>query len=210
MDLRNTTPETEIRETIERASMRINTAIPGIIESFDSLTQTVSVTPAIKMRVWIDNEESYVQYPKIINVPLVFPGVKTNGFFITMPVSPGDECLLIFSQRAIDNWHDKGDIQTPEEGVGSRHHDLTDAFAILAPVSLPNVVLNYNQNDLELRNRDGSVKITLSDGGITITGNLTVSGSIKSETSVEDPSGTMDEMRGIYNNHSDHPPGDMI
>lgn len=37
---------------------------------------------------------------------------------------------------------------------------------------------------------------------VKMSGGLTVEGPIKSNTSVEDPKGTMEEMRGVFNNHT--------
>jgi hypothetical protein len=193
-DLRNSTPADQLKEFVNRAMLRVNTCIPGIIESFDATKQTVKVTPAIKMRTYFDNVIEHHQLPPIIEVPIVFP--TAAGFALTVPVSEGDACLLMFSQRAIDNWHNLGGIQPPEEGaVGSRHHDLTDAFAIMAPVALPDVFSNWLANGIELRNSGrtsrvtvledsieivvGSASINVSDGNVAITGNtnVTINGS---------------------------------
>lgn len=251
MEMRNVGPEVEMREMVDRSAMKMNTAIPGIIESFDPATQTATVTPAIKMRTMIDNEEGFLSLPTIIHVPVVYPVVAVKGFALTLPISKGDNCLLVFSQRAIDNWHDRGSVQPPEEGVNSRHHDLTDAFALISPLPLPQVFGDWEANGLELRNRAKSSRVTVRDSeieiqrlpdsivtltgssitlqqggastvtllngsitiqqggsivlvdsaGVTITGNLLVSGSVTSQTSMVDPKGDMEEMRGDYNQH---------
>ena len=63
----------------------------------------------------------------------------------------------------------------------------------------------------------GGTAELVADGGVSVTGNVTVAGNvavtgridatedIESEKNVEDKNGTMQEMRGIYNQHS-HPP----
>ena len=63
----------------------------------------------------------------------------------------------------------------------------------------------------------GGTAELLADGGVSVTGNVTITGNvavtgridatddIESEKNVEDKNGTMQEMRGIYNQHS-HPP----
>lgn len=224
MDLRNATDADQLKEFVNRAMLRMNTCIPGIIEEFNSSTQTVKAVPAIMMRTAYDNVIQHHQLPPIIEVPIVFP--TASGFALTLPVSVGDSCLLMFSQRAIDNWHQLGGIQPPEQdAVGSRHHDMTDAFAILAPLSLPDVFANWLSNGIEIRNSgrtsrvtvlDDSIEIvvantsvTISDSGdININGNLIVDGTISatgtvsSDTSVADPAGDMAEMRTVYNSHT--------
>ena len=169
MDLRNADREIQTREMVERALMRLNTAIPGYIQSFDSAKQTVKATPAIKMRTMIDGNEAFVTLPEILEVPLIYPMASTAGFAFTLPVRAGDPCLLFFSQRAIDNWHDRGGIQPPDvTGAGSRHHDLTDAFALLAPVPIPYVLSSWEGNGIELRNRAKNSRLTLRDDEIEI------------------------------------------
>jgi len=233
MKLPGVDEQTQQRETIDRAMMRINTTIPGQVVSFDAERQTITAIPAIKMRTYIDEVENFVDLPPIPNIPILFPFVSVAGFALTFPIRPGDPCLLHFSQRAIDNWHDRGGIQPPEEGEGSRHHDLTDAIAEFSPTSLPNTFEGWEPNGIEIRNRaktsrvtvrdnnaeiqvastiiqvnaDGTIKITAPDSmaitspAVTMSGTLTVTGTIKSNTAIEDPKGTMEEMRTVYNPH---------
>lgn len=57
-----------------------------------------------------------------------------------------------------------------------------------------------------------SAKVTLTTplvevtGNLAVDGNATVQGTVLSNTSIADPSGTMQEMRGFYNSHT-HPGG---
>ena len=67
----------------------------------------------------------YVQYPLLINIPILFQQV--GGYVISFPIKKGDECLVIFSDLSIDNWWLKGNVQNPVE---IRRHDLSDGIAI--------------------------------------------------------------------------------
>ena len=142
--------------------MRVNTTIPGQIVSFDGVS-TATVIPAIKMRTYIDEVEGFKELPPLYNVPVIVPFVSVAGFALTLPIRAGDPCLIHFSQRAIDNWHERGGIQPPEEGEGSRHHDLTDAFVTFAPVPLPQVFSAWEANGIELRNRARTSRVTVRD-----------------------------------------------
>jgi hypothetical protein len=166
VDLRIADKPRQSRELVDRAMRQINTAIPGKIVSFDGSTQTATVQPCVKMRTFIDEEQGHQDPPQIINAPVVFPFVSTLGFALTLPISAGDPCLLIFSQRAIDNWHDQGGVQPPEEGIGSRHHDITDAFVLMAPSPKPNVLGAWQTDGIELRNRSRDVFLKITDAGI--------------------------------------------
>lgn len=168
MDCRSADPLTQQRELIDRLMLGLNTAMPGVIDAFDEDTQTATVLPAIQMKTNIDGEVNYIDLPPILNVPVLFPFVSTAGFALTFPVKRGDNCLLIFSQRGIDNWHASGGVQPPEEGVGVRHHDLTDAFAIFAPSPLTETLGSWETEGIELRNREKNSRITLKDATIEV------------------------------------------
>jgi len=136
-----------------------HTCLPGIVKAYDPETQTASVQPAIR-RVFVDQGE--VDLPVCVDVPVVFPA--GGDFVLTFPVAAGDECLLIFSERAIDFWWDRGGTQLPSE---VRFHDLSDAFALVGVNSRPRFVANVNPEAVELRTRDGGTVIRMEDGKIT-------------------------------------------
>lgn len=202
MDNRLGNESSQMQEVIDRALARLNTSIPGIIDSFDGESQTATVIPAIAMKTFIDDKEGILEYPPIINAPIVFPLASTAGFALTLPIKRGDPCLILFSQRSIDNWHDKGGIQPSEAGVASRHHNLTDAIILLAASPMPGVLGEWEGKGIQIRNRDKSSKVTVYDDKVvidntteviidtpetTITGNLTVEGNtlVKENTTIE-------------------------
>lgn len=141
----------------------LHTCLPGIIASFDPTTQTASVQPAIK-RIFTEN--GAVNLPLCVDVPVAFPG--GGDFFLTFPVKAGDECILWFSERAIDNWHVSGGTQTPAE---YRLHDLSDGIAIVGLNSQPQKIGSFNATDTELRNRARNVRVTMKPDGTVETVN---------------------------------------
>jgi len=164
MDMRGADKDTQMMSIINRVMSEMNTCLPGRIESFDDATQTATVIPTIQAKVTVGDVVTYVDMPTIVNVLIVFPFAITKGFALTLPISSGDACLLFFSQKAIDNWHMMGGIQPPEQDTpGSRHHSLTDCFAILAPVPLPNVLGAWNSNGIEIRNSNRDVRCTIEN-----------------------------------------------
>ena len=110
---------------------QIKVAMPGIIQSFDPESVTAVVQPGIRC-VQRDNDGATItsEYPQLVDVPVIFP--RGGGCTLTFPVKPGDECLLVFSDRCIDFWWQNGGVQ---EAVDPRLHDLSDAFAIVGPQS---------------------------------------------------------------------------
>ena len=154
------TPEEAHAAQIDGRLKDLHTCMPGIIASFDPVTQTASVQPAIKR---IFTEKGALNLPVCVDVPVAFPG--GGDFFLTFPVKVGDECILLFSERAIDNWHASGGTQTPAE---YRLHDLSDGLAIVGLNSQPHKIPAFNATDTEFRNRDGTTHVQIKpDGTIT-------------------------------------------
>ena len=115
------------REALRRDFLfSFHCAMPGIVESFDPETQTVTVQPA------------NAQLPLLRDIPVFFPGTRSSA--ITWMIEPGDECLVIFADSAIDRWFDSGE---PAEPPLDRSHDLSDAFAFVGFRSRPNVLQNF-------------------------------------------------------------------
>jgi hypothetical protein len=152
------------------------TAMPGIIESFDLVTQTATVQPAIQQTLLRENTTRAL--PVLADVPIYFP--SGGGLTLTFPVQPGDECLLIFASRCIDAWWQSGGVQPAGE---ARTHSLSDAFAFVGARSRPRALGAFNDAAAQLRTDSGSGYIELKPGGkvrivapegVEITGNVTV------------------------------------
>jgi len=182
-----------IKEGVDARLKELHTSLPGIIETFDSETQTASVQPAIKRIFKTHDGEKEILIPEdlplLINVPVKFP--RGGGYSVTLPVKKGDECLLTFCERSIDNWYKFGGINLP----GSRRfHSLSDAVVEVGLSSSGNLIPNFDTDNLQIKKDDGSVEITLlSDGtmklkGTTITldGDVVVTGdaSISGDTTI--------------------------
>lgn len=142
----------------------LHTCMPGIIASFNPDTQTASVQPAIQR---IFTEKGPVNLPLCVDVPVAFPG--GGDFFLTFPVKKDDECILFFSERCIDFWHEKGGVQLPAE---YRLHDLSDAFAQVGVNSQPKKLTALQMDGAELRTRSRSTYIRLTEGTIYVKGNI--------------------------------------
>lgn len=144
------------------ANLRV--AMPGIIQSFDAATQTVTVQPAIRERIRdIDGNVQIIDLPILLDVPVVMP--RAGDFAITFPIRSGDECLVVFADMCIDSWWQSGGIQNQAE---KRRHDLSDAFAIIGAWSQPHKIPNYSESSMQLRTLDGDTYISLEPGEIDI------------------------------------------
>lgn len=149
--------EVALEEQIKTKLLNLHTMLPGIIASFDPVRQTAQVQPCIK-RLFID--KGAVNLPLCVDVPVEFPG--GGGFFLTFPVKVGDECVLSFSERAIDYWYLNGGVQLPAE---YRLHDLSDAIARVGLNSQPKNIPSFKIDGTQLRSRDGEFYIEIDDNG---------------------------------------------
>ncbi len=153
-----------IKQGIESRLKDLHTSMPAIIVSFDASTQLATIQPAIK-RIFRSNDgETELLTPSdlpiLINVPVQFP--RGGGFSLTFPVAKGDECLLVFAERSIDNWHKFGGVKNPG---AKRFHSLSDATAFVGISSMVNKVPNYDTTNVQLKKDDNSVIITLKASG---------------------------------------------
>ena len=145
-----------LHTAIDNALKNTHTAIPGIVIEFDPEEQRITAQVAINRIV----SGVPVKIAPLLDIPIVIPSV--GAFHITLPIAVGDECLLIFSERSIDNWFEKGGNQDPIE---YRFHDISDGFALIGINSKPNAIQDYNPTDLQIRNDANSQVITLVDNG---------------------------------------------
>src|SRR6185312_7133451 len=102
-----------IFEALAAFAQQMRVSMPAVVVSFDATKQTVSVQPAIKEIVayleagglWNNNTEA-IPLPVLQDVPVVVP--RAGGFTITLPIQPGDECLVVFGDTCIDAWWQSG------------------------------------------------------------------------------------------------------
>lgn len=154
--------EDVIKTAIETALRETHTATPAKIISFDPATQTASVQPTIK-RVFKDGD--VLPLPVITGIRVAFQ--KVGDFTITFPLKAGDEGLLIFGERSMDNWRKTGDISEPND---TRMHDLSDAVFFPMCYSDPKVIPSFSATDIAIRTADNTGRIEIApDGKIEIT-----------------------------------------
>lgn len=154
-------------ELINKLISNVNTAIPGIIQSFNVETQRVMVKPALRyLKIDENLERKYLELPLLTEVPIVLPYSTSTGFCLTFPIVEGDECLMVFSQRAMDGWQTQGGIQNVVGEGDCRKYDLSDAIAIPGLFSNPNAIQNYQNDGIELRNKDRSCFLKVLENSI--------------------------------------------
>jgi hypothetical protein len=137
----------------------MHVAIPGVIESYDNDAITATVKPAINN---LFNDGSRVTAPLIYGVPVCFP--RSLSAAITFPLVKGDEVLLVFSEKSLDEWIASGANANPED---NRRFDLTDAIAIPGcfhsssgkiPTSKDDLVIQFNEQTIIIK-ANGNIEL---------------------------------------------------
>lgn len=139
----------------------------GTIESFNSANQTAEVTVNYTKTYFEFDSESQgyvpvqVNYPLLADCPVICLGGGTGA--LTFPIAKGDECLLLYNDRDIDNWFNgsaTGPVRTP------RLHAFADAIALVGVRSLNHSLTDYASNAVVLKK--GTTFLKLEDDKATI------------------------------------------
>lgn len=168
---------------LEGLQASIWTALPGRVLAFDPTKRTAQIQPTVQARINNQDGSTYwVNLPVLVDCPVAFPA--GGDLLLTFPLAAGDEVLVIFSSRCIDNWWKSGGVRTQAE---LRMHDLSDGFVIPTVQSEPNVVA-VDMGAAELRNKAGTSKVRLLNNGdvqVITPGNATVTAGAASVTAAE-------------------------
>ena len=154
----------------------IHTAVPAEVVEFNQDDCTVDVLPRAKM---ITSKGKQFDYPRLNNVPLLFPCGAGLESTIVFPVKKGDGCLLIFSEQALDCWRNNGFASAEMK------FDLSNAIAIPGLFANPSPDTREASLTDSIIIRNGANKVSISrskiaiKGDIELDGNLTLTGEIR-------------------------------
>lgn len=110
-----------VRAFVREGAADLHVSIPAKVVRVELAKGLVDAQPLVKDVF----EGQAVSVPVITNVPIVWPGA--GGFRLTFPIAAGDVVLLVFSDRSLDLWLEKGGEVDPKD---PRRHALSDAIAI--------------------------------------------------------------------------------
>lgn len=176
----------EVEKTAKAVTNEIHTALPGEIVSYNASSGTATIKPIGK---YVTSDGKKLEYPVITEAPVCFPFCQNAGVGIAFPVKKGDSCIIIVSEVELDAW------RTGAESEGSLRFDLTSAMVIpglfeggnetsekaakenSVIVTAGDVTLEVSGNGCKVDT--GSTVMDITDSGVSIKGNLTVTGNIK-------------------------------
>ncbi len=98
--------------------------------------------------------DEYIEYPVLADVPVV---VMSGGAgSLTFPIAAGDDCLILFNDRDIDNWFATGQALPLNS---NRLHSLNDGIALVGIRSSNNPIAGYDSTRVVLKNNQASVGV---------------------------------------------------
>ncbi|MBD1228396.1 Gp138 family membrane-puncturing spike protein [Xenorhabdus griffiniae] len=169
----------------ENERLDIHTALPARVISFNGHTATIEL-----MINQILHNGEVLELPPLVDVVVQFP--RAGGFCFTVPVTSGDEGLAIFSERCIDGWYSTGNKSVP---LDARLHDYSDASFIPGVCSQPKKIPSYFSGGASMQTDDGSTFIRMTQGKITILGDIEHLGNSK-QTGNHEQSGNWNQTKG--------------
>lgn len=150
-----------LRNVIESRLADVHTSIPGRVVKYTATTQVADVEIVVQ-RAEIGESGACVHetYPVIPNVPVGW--MHGGGYSLHFPaLAPGDGVWLIFSEAAIANWRETGEVSPPGD---LERHDLS--YPIALPIARHSKApLPYSGgSDAQLRVPGGGALFVTSGG----------------------------------------------
>lgn len=142
----------QVKSTIQEFIDGVHTAIPGVITAFDPAKCEASVNLTGQYN---KPDGTKLPYPAAAHVPVVFPQVSNQEITIAFPIKPGDGCLVIIAEQALEAWRAGGESNLDLK------HDLTNAIVISGLFRTPNAVMQeaVSEDAIMLVNQGTKVKI---------------------------------------------------
>lgn len=159
-----------LRNLIQRTLYSVHTSMPGIVKSFKQSNGflVVDVQPAIQQLDTLDGKTGFRNIDVIPNVIVCVPRSQGLGLSVTIPIQPGDEGMLHFAERSLDNWAEKGGVQPPHEPIQPRSHDFSDAVFVPGVINGATNIDAYAMDAIEIRNTDATVALSVTQTMITM------------------------------------------
>lgn len=121
------------RAALRAELVKMGTALPGLIVSYDAAARRATVQPVFKGRTTNGAE---LRAPQLQGVPVLFPGGAVGG--LTWALEAGDEVLLIVCQRRLALWLERAGEVDPWEGAAQGA--APPLFRLQDAVALPGVL----------------------------------------------------------------------
>ncbi len=161
----------QMKDMVRNEINKVHTALPGEIIEVDPESGFCTVQPKGQLHI-SGRTERVLDFPPIAEVPMLFPYSKTAGAEFAFPVKAGDDCLIVFSEQALEYWLGTG-LQN-----SALKHSLSNAICIPGLMKeLPDGMREAIETDSVIV-RKGESKVSISGDGICLAGDVTINGNL--------------------------------
>ena len=154
--------------------LALNCHAVATVQSFNSTLQTVTATLNYQRTQNVRDSVTGIystvlqSYPILVDVPVLIP--HGGSASLTFPVAAGDQCLILFNDRDIDNWFQGNNNSGP---ATTRLHSFSDGFALIGPRSMNSADASYDTTRAVLKNGStlvgvGSSHVKIANAGTTL------------------------------------------
>lgn len=129
------------------------------VQSFNAANQTCTATVNYTKTFFVRNKMGLYDpvqqtYPLLVDMPVIVLGGGAGH--LTFPITVGDQAIIMFNDRSIDNW-----LQSGQTGPvnSSRAHSFSDGIALVGLNSLNTPIDSYDTTRATLRNGSAGVGV---------------------------------------------------
>lgn len=147
-----------LAESRDALLANINCVQVGKIEKIND-DQTVEIKIQFLRRL---PDGKTAKYPLLVDCPYFV--LQGGGAYIDMPIKKGDDCLVLFNDRNIDDWWDTANVAVPAD---TRKHSISDGFALVG-INSKAKAHPRDGSALRILGPDGSnIELLLKPDGLT-------------------------------------------
>lgn len=134
---------------------RFNCHRVGVVQAIDTTNKTATIQLIDKRVISTSDGDVFKDYSLLVDCPIVMQRNAKGG--VTIPLSIGDNCLILFNDRDLDNWYESGVQATPNT---SRSHHLSDGIVLPTLFSSANAeAFTWNNEATELIYEDTVISL---------------------------------------------------
>lgn len=154
---------TELTQEVENMASQVldgvHTALVGKVKKFNSKNCMAEIKPYGR---YYTSEGEGLDYPVLVDVPVMFPYSAKAKTGVFIPVKKGDDVIIIISETELENW------RTGVKPDGPLRFDLNNAIAIpgMLRKGNANLMKAYSNNAVVVAS--GKTRVQIDKDGISV------------------------------------------
>ena len=157
----------EVKNLLRDVITDVHTVVPGKIVYFDPDKCEAEVELLAHFR---KPDGSFLKFPNIHEVPVMFPQAAGQTVTITWLIQPGDYVSVYFMEQPLDTW------RTGAEPTTDLRFDLSNAFCVPGFFAKPNPLVKraYDNQSIIIQRKNSFVELFDRKIGVKTDGDIIV------------------------------------